>query len=129
LFRHFGCIALAVGLALEVPVSAAQARDYPTRPIRLVVGFTAGGTTDFMARLLANKLRGPLEQNSRQKVEPAPMAPSGPSSWQSRSLTAIPCIHHRWCGGGLSASAPAPYDTLRDFAPVAWWLSIRRCWW
>ena len=36
--------------------------DYPNRPLRLVVGFSAGGTTDFMARLLADRMRGPLGQ-------------------------------------------------------------------
>src|SRR5689334_19849993 len=51
-----------VALALVTAGGVAQAQDYPNRPIRLVVGFTAGGTTDFMARLLADKLRGPLGQ-------------------------------------------------------------------
>src|SRR4051794_153987 len=60
--RLFARCAWVVGLALVAAIGAVHAQDYPNRPIRLVVGFTAGGTTDFMARLLADKLRGPLGQ-------------------------------------------------------------------
>ena len=62
LLRQFKRLAWIVGFALAAAQAAAQERDYPNRPLRLVVGFSAGGTTDFMARLLADRMRGPLGQ-------------------------------------------------------------------
>jgi tripartite-type tricarboxylate transporter receptor subunit TctC len=39
-----------------LPPSVAVAADYPTRPITIVVGFSAGGSTDVMARIVAEKM-------------------------------------------------------------------------
>src|SRR6266481_8788095 len=52
------CMLAACALAGSVPGVAAD--DYPSRPIRLVVGFTAGGPTDIPARFLADRLTASL---------------------------------------------------------------------
>src|SRR6185503_20122995 len=41
----------------------AHAQDYPSRAVKIVVAFPAGGPTDFVARLLADKLKGLLGQS------------------------------------------------------------------
>jgi tripartite-type tricarboxylate transporter receptor subunit TctC len=53
----------AVALAALVIAPAAAQSDYPTRPIKLVVGFGAGGGTDILARLVGAKLSEILGQS------------------------------------------------------------------
>ena len=57
--RHVARGLLAVGALAGSGMSAA-AQDYPTRPIRIIVGFTAGGPTDIPARFLAERLAAAL---------------------------------------------------------------------
>src|SRR5437763_11525211 len=48
---------LAAGtLAVPALSAAASAADYPTRPVRIIVGFAAGGGTDIVARLIGQSL-------------------------------------------------------------------------
>jgi tripartite-type tricarboxylate transporter receptor subunit TctC len=51
-----------VALAAALPLSSVQAQSWPTRPVRIVVPFAAGGPADAMARFLANKMAADIGQ-------------------------------------------------------------------
>ena len=50
------CRALA-GCVFAVAASVAYAQSYPSKPIRLLIGYVPGGAADFTARLLAQRLQ------------------------------------------------------------------------
>jgi tripartite-type tricarboxylate transporter receptor subunit TctC len=53
---------VALSLAILGGIAGAQAQNYPTRPITLVVPFPPGGSTDAAARIMAERMRAPLGQ-------------------------------------------------------------------
>ena len=60
--KHRIWISLALALTLALAASAASAQAYPAKPVRVVVAFTAGGTTDMLSRLVAQQLTEKLKQ-------------------------------------------------------------------
>ena len=54
---------LGAGAALALPAAWGQAADYPARPVRVIVAFTAGGTTDILTRAVSQKLSERFKQS------------------------------------------------------------------
>jgi tripartite-type tricarboxylate transporter receptor subunit TctC len=55
-------LAFALALAAVAPASSAPADDYPTRPVRLIVPFAAGGAADTVARIIGKRVGDALGQ-------------------------------------------------------------------
>jgi len=108
-------VLLAAAIAFP---SAAQ--NYPSRPVRLIVGFAPGGGVDINARMLAPKLSEYLGQ--QVVVENVPgagtnianerVAKSADDGYTLLINTAAVAIN-------MSLYRNLPFDTLRDFAPVS----------
>ena len=58
---------------------AASAQNYPSRPVRFVVGFPAGGPTDAIARIVARSLPTISANNSSSRTSAAPAATRRPA--------------------------------------------------
>jgi tripartite-type tricarboxylate transporter receptor subunit TctC len=116
-------LALGLLVAVTVPLASAQddaAKSYPSKPVRIIVGYSAGGGNDIIVRVLAPHMqegfRQPVVIENRPGAQgiianelvakSAPdgytllMGPSGP-------MTMNPGLY-----------AKLPYDSLRDYAPI-----------
>ena len=75
--RQFLHLAAGVAALPAVP-GFAWAQAYPTRPVRIIVGFPAGGAPDIIARLMGRGCRSDLANNSSSRTDRAPPAISAP---------------------------------------------------
>jgi tripartite-type tricarboxylate transporter receptor subunit TctC len=100
-------------------VAPSMAQGYPTRPVRVVVGFPAGGPTDVIARLVAQQLSDSLGQQFF--VENLPGAGGNTASGQVARATPDGYTIMAISTGFLvnpSLYAKVPYDAIKDFAAV-----------
>ena len=112
------CITLAAGLALAAVV---HAQAFPSKPVRIVVGFPAGGPLDQHARLLSDKLQTVLGQPVVMDYK----AGAGGTVGAQEVMRAPPDGHTIMLANtGVMVINPAlysrlPYATLKDFVPLA----------
>jgi tripartite-type tricarboxylate transporter receptor subunit TctC len=112
---------LAVASFVVLSCAHANAQDWPTRPVTMVVPFAPGGVYDTLGRVYAAALSGILGQQVIVENEPG----AGGMTGATRVAHADP-DGYQFLFGGESPSAQVqllhinpPYDGARDFAPVA----------
>ena len=110
----------AVAVALGVASAAALAQSYPLKPIRLLVGYPAGGSVDATSRVIAERL-GPLV-GQQVIVDNRPGATGNIAA--DLLVKAPPDGYTLYMGTVINAVSVSlfkslPYDPVRDFAPVS----------
>jgi tripartite-type tricarboxylate transporter receptor subunit TctC len=106
-------------MAALAPCSLAAQDAYPTRPIRLVVGFAAGGPTDIPARYVADKLSDLLGQRVVVENKPAAagmMATRDVLNQPRDGYTLLLCTHFESINAAVYRN---PGFALADLAPIS----------
>src|SRR5258707_11792209 len=114
-----GMRSIAAGLAFSLCAVSALGQDYPTRPVRIVIPLSPGGTTDVPGRIIAQKLSEALGQQffvenragAGGTIGTDFVAKSRPDGY-TLLLTASPFVIAPHVYKNM------PYDTLGDFVPV-----------
>ena len=113
------CLAIAVAVAAATYAAPAAAEDWPSKPIRIMVGFGAGGGTDVATRIIAEPLGEVLGQ--RIVVENKPGA-GGTIAGDLIAKSTKDGYNALMISTGHTVSAAMiksqNYDAVKDFAPV-----------
>jgi tripartite-type tricarboxylate transporter receptor subunit TctC len=115
------CLALAFALAAALAAGATRADDYPSRPIRLIVPYAAGGGADSVARIIAKRMSETIGQtivienrgSGGSIIGTELVNKSDPDGYtlllgQSGPISINPAVYKK-----------LPYDPLKDFAPIS----------
>lgn len=117
--KNFKTVAMLFATAMALACAPAYA-DYPAKPVKIVVPYPPGGTTDILARFIGAQLGSKLKQSFI--IENRPGA-SGAIGSQAVAIAApdgytllLGTISTHGINSGLSKSLP--YDPVKDFAPI-----------
>jgi tripartite-type tricarboxylate transporter receptor subunit TctC len=110
--------ALAIAAAAFSGIASAQ--DYPNRPVRLIVAFAPGGTADFTARIIADRVQTILGQPIAVENKPGANGAIG-AEYVAKSDPDGYTLFFTTVGAvaiNPSLRSDLPYDPLKDFAAV-----------
>lgn len=118
---HFWVVLVLGVVAVLMSAPAEAQTNYPTRPVTLVVPFPAGGSTDLVSRLVAQKMVAPLGQQvlvdnrggAGGNIGSAAVARAAPDGYTILMGTVAthalnPLLYKKM-----------PYDAVKDFAPIS----------
>src|SRR3954465_15128529 len=116
--RTLRAVAIAAALVASPPAFCQTA--WPTKPVRLVVPFVPGGSTDLIARIMAQKLDEALGQQVIVENRAGAGGNIGVEYVAKSSPDGYTLIfgHVGTFGFGPSLYQKLPYDPIKDFAPV-----------
>src|ERR1043166_5619181 len=114
------CHPSAMLIAVALAIGSAAAQQYPSRPIRLIVPFTPGGTTDILSRTVGQKMTQAL--GAQVVIDNRPGAAGNIAMEIAAKAKAdgytLVMGHIGTLAVNPALYAKLPYDPLRDFAPV-----------
>ncbi|MYZ48288.1 tripartite tricarboxylate transporter substrate binding protein BugD [Propylenella binzhouense] len=110
---------LLAAAALAAMAGAAAAQDYPTKPVTIVVPFSAGGPTDTVTRLVAE----PMSKSLGQQIVVQNVAGAGGTLAAGQVARARPdgytvLMHHIGMSTAPSLYKNLPYDPLKDLQTI-----------
>jgi tripartite-type tricarboxylate transporter receptor subunit TctC len=117
---HVAYVAGILGLFQIAVLPGANAQNYPTRPITMIVPYPAGGPSDTLTRVLAERMKVALGQS----IIIENVTGAGGSIGVGRVARAAPdgytlAIGHNQTHVINGASMSLPYDVVKDFEPVS----------
>ena len=110
----------AIGLAMTASIGSALAADYPTRPVKWVVGYPPGGATDIIARLIGQRLSEKLGQQFVIENKPGAgnnIATESVINAEPDGYTLLLVNPANYINASLYANLK--FNLVRDIAPVA----------
>jgi tripartite-type tricarboxylate transporter receptor subunit TctC len=112
-----GLAALAAAFLVALP---AAAQEYPSKPVRIIIGFPPGGATDLVARLMAPRYATIFKQQFIVDNRPGANGVIG-SDLAAKAAPDGYAIHLATIGSLVlsPATSKVPYDPLKDFAPIS----------
>lgn len=111
----------SAGIAIAVTAMAAApifAQVYPSRPIELVVPFVAGGTTDNIARMMAQRFTESWSQTVIVNNRPGAGSSIGTAAVARAAADGHTLLVTTFAFAANPALSKVPFDPIRDFAPV-----------
>jgi len=118
--------AIAAVLCMSAPLPVLAADPYPARPVKIIVPYSAGGGTDVVTRVLAQRLSESMGQpfvvdnrpGADATIGPAIAAKTAPDGYTLLATSGVSFLITR------SSMKDLSYDPMKDFAPVALFASV-----